>query len=360
MTTMDISREVSPLIGGPEGLHLEYKAVLPPARTVAQLICSFANAEGGFIVLGVADANGIITINGLSEEFRATAITHKALDLLSPKPAVDYQYIVHAQKRLYVIKVEKSGQPITFQGMTYVRSGAHSVLQKGAPESAARRYAKIETLSSLLKQFKEKATSAKVKFLDHYQSILNICDTLPKLLYPESGQKPTTDPEGKVLMRVLFSSCADTFETFMSDLLYEIYLAQPATLKSGEQVTVKEVLDCTDMQEFVDFYAKKKLAKLQRGSVKGFIADTPQINGLGVFNADRQDGIEKLLQIRHLYSHRNGVVDEKFLRYYPDLRLNEEHLMSLDDFLEKFEYLAQTVDAVDRAALIKYQLASFD
>ena len=32
----------------------------------------------------------------------------------------------------------------------------------------------------------------------------------------------------------------------------------------------------------------------------------------------------------------------------------------LDDFLEKFEYLAQTVDAVDRAALIKYQLASFD
>ena len=161
-------------------------------------------------------------------------------------------------------------------------------------------------------------------------------------------------------MRVLFSSCADTFETYMSDLLYEIYLAQPSTLKSGEQVTVKEVLDCTDMQEFVDVFAKKKLAKLQRGSVKGFIADTSQISGLGVFNADRQEGIEKLFQIRHLYSHRNGVVDEKFLRYYPALRLNDEHLMSLDDFLEKFEYLSQTVDVVDRAALIKYQLASFD
>ncbi|MFZ1007921.1 MAG: hypothetical protein WAN65_13860 [Candidatus Sulfotelmatobacter sp.] len=71
-------------------------------------------------------------------------------------------------------------------------------------------------------------------------------------------------------------------------------------------------------------------------------------------------GIERLLQIRHLYSHRNGIVDEKFLRYYPDLRLDDEHLMSLDDFLEKFEYLAQTVDAVDRSALVKYQLASFD
>jgi hypothetical protein len=30
-----------------------------------------------------------------------------------------------------------------------------------------------------------------------------------------------------MLMRILFSSCADTFETFMSDLLYEIYLAKP-------------------------------------------------------------------------------------------------------------------------------------
>jgi hypothetical protein len=357
---MDISQEVSGLIGGPEGLRLEYKAVLPPARTVAQLICSFANAEGGFIVLGVAETNGKITINGLSEEFRATAITHKAMDLLSPKPSVDYQYIVHAQKRLYVIKVDKSDTPITLQGSVYVRTGAHSVLKQVTPPAKERGYPKTGTLSSLLKQYKETGTAAKVKFLDHYQSILNICDSVPTLLYPESGQKPTTNQEGKVLMRVLFSSCADTFETYMSDLLYEIYLAQPATLKSGEQVTVKEVLDCTDMQEFVDFYAKKKLAKLQRGSVKGFIADTSQISGLGVFNADRQEGIEKLLQIRHLYSHRNGIVDEKFLRYYPDLRLNDEHLMSLDDFLEKFEYLAQTVDAVDRSALVKYQLASFD
>lgn len=239
--------------------------------------------------------------------------------------------------------------------------GALSVLQQ-APSDASevKHYPKIETLSSHFKQYKVKGTAAKVKFLEHYQSILNICDSLPKLLYPESGLKPTTNQEGKVLMRVLFSSCADTFETYMSDLLYEIYLAQPATLKSGEQVTVKEVLDCTDMQEFVDFYAKKKLAKLQRGSVKGFIADTPQISGLRVFDADRQEDIEKLLQIRHLYSHRNGVVDEKFLRYYPGLRLNDEHLMSLDDFLGKFEYLAQTVDAVDHAALIQYQLASFD
>jgi hypothetical protein len=98
--------------------------------------------------------------------------------------------------------------------------------------------------------------------------------------------------------------------------------------------------------------------RTERGSVKGFIADNPQIKGLNVFNDDLQDGIEKLLQIRHLYSHRNGIVDEKLLRYYPDLKLNDEHQMPLDNFLERFEYLAQAINAVDRAALTKYQLAS--
>jgi hypothetical protein len=354
---MDIAKEVAGLIGQPEGDRLEYKAVLPPARTVAQLICSFANSQGGFIVLGVADVNGKLNINGLSEEFRATAITHKAIDLLSPRPGVNYEYVVHKQKRLYVIKVEKSDIPIALEGKVYVRKGAHSVLQIAVREEV-NRYPRIKNLSSMLKQYKEQCTSAKAKYLDHCQSVLNILDDLGSLLYPESPQKPATSQEGKVLMRILFSSCADNFETYMSDLLYEIYLAKPATLKSNEQITVKEVLDCTDMHEFIDVYAKKKLAKLQRGSVKGFIADNPHIKGLDVFNDDLQDGIEKLLQVRHLYSHRNGIVDEKFLRYYPDLKLNDEHQMPLDDFLERFEYLAQTIDAVDRSALAKYQLAS--
>ncbi len=72
-----------------------------------------------------------------------------------------------------------------------------------------------------------------------------------------------------MLMRILFSSCADNFEIFMSDLLYEIYLAKPETLKSNAQVTVKEVLDCTDMQEFISHYAKSKLTKASVRQRKG-------------------------------------------------------------------------------------------
>jgi hypothetical protein len=355
---MDIQKEVAGLIGQAESVKLEYKAVLPPAATLARIISAFANAEGGFIVLGIAEDEGALRINGLSDEFHAVPITHKAVDLLSPRPIVNYQYVLHEGKRLFVIKVDKSDVPVVLGGREYVRAGATSQLKLAEVEKSIRN-PKIERLSVFLKEQRKKCTGANAKVLDHYLSILNILDDLRGLLYPESSDKQTTVPEGRVLMRILFSSCADNFETYLSDLLYEIYLAKPDTLKSEATVSVREVLECADMQDFISVYAKKKLSKLQRGSVQGFIADNKQISGLGVFNDASQDAVENILQIRHLYSHRNGIIDEKFQGYFPSAKLNEEHRMTLDEFLEKFEYLAQTINALDEAALAKYQLASF-
>jgi len=155
-----------------------------------------------------------------------------------------------------------------------------------------------------------------------------------------------------MLMRILFASCADTFETFMTDLLYQIYLARPETLISPATVKVEDVLKRADMDEFITWYAKEKLKKLQRGSVKGFIEDNQAINSLNVFDKTRIAEIEKILQIRHLYTHQNGIVDDKFRQHFPATKVHDEYPMTLDEFLKCFEYLAAAVDAVDEAARI--------
>src|SRR6184192_1024838 len=98
---MAITPETMARIGQPESEQLEYKAVLPPAATVAQLIGAFANTSGGAIVLGVVETGNEVLINGLSDEFRAVQITRKAIDLLSPPPTVKYYYVVHQGKRLF-------------------------------------------------------------------------------------------------------------------------------------------------------------------------------------------------------------------------------------------------------------------
>jgi hypothetical protein len=355
---MSIAPDILDQIGQPESERMEYKAVLPPAATVAQQIAAFANAKGGAIVLGVFDNGNGILINGLSDEFRAVQITRKAIDLLSPPPAVTYDYIVHASKRLFVIEVQKSAAAVLLGGKSYVRTGDRTVLTQAVPGKAIRNSG-IDRLSTIFKTSRTSCTAARAKLLDHYESVLLILDDLSKLVYPKGATVPTDNAEGKMLMRILFSSCADNFEIFLSDLLYEIYLAKPETLKSNAQVTVKEVLDCTDMQEFIIRHAKSKLKKLQRGSVKGFISDNKQIKSLNVFDAATQEEIEKLLQIRHLYAHQNGLVDERFREYFPAANLNDEFRMTLDEFLSRVEYLAQAIEAVDTAARSDYQLASF-
>jgi hypothetical protein len=355
-----MSIDISKILGSEENEQLEYKAVLPPARSLAQMIAAFANSKGGVIILGVNELNGDIKITGLSEDFHANGVTHKAIDLLSPKPSIKYEYLSHAGKRLYVIEVEKSLTVVTIENKIYIRRGNKVVLNN--PEIKHNKANQLQLVMRLINDllnFRVMSTGAKSKFLDHYSGVLNIIDDLRNILYPVSASAPTNNQEGKILMRILFSSCADNFEIYLTDLLYEIYLANPSTLKSSQQVTVKEVLDCADMQEFVLFWAKKKLSKLQRGSVKGFISDNPQIRELQVIDNIQQDNIEKILQIRHLYAHRNGIIDEKFLQFYPEsYNLNDEHQLSIESMLNNFSYLMEIVDKIDSAAILKYNLAT--
>ena len=359
---MNFSEEVLNLIGTPESNTLEYKAVLPPARTVARIISAFANSEGGMLILGVAEDSGEIRVTGLSNDFNVNAVVHRAVDLLTPKPVINYQYITYGDKRIYAIQVNKSDAPVSIEGKIYTKDKNGIVYAVGSENEPVQHTGikEIDDVVEKINELRPSNTNAKSKLIDHYQSVINIVSDSKKLLCPESIVVPTTNQEGKILMRILFSSCADNFEIYLTDLLYEIYLAKPDTLKSSEQtVTIKEVLDCSDMQEFVTFLAKKKLNKLQRGSVKGFIADNKQISKLNVISDSQQGEIEKILQIRHLYAHKNGIIDEKFLSYYPGIfNINDEYLLTVEDFLKHFLYLLETVDRIDRAAVSKYHLST--
>jgi len=353
---MIIKSEVEELLQQQESIKLEFKAVLPPSRLLAKLISSFANTEGGYLLLGVL---GVNNIKGLSGDFYATDTVHKAIDLLNPKPIVNYEYLGISGKRIFVIKVDKSDSDILFSEDKYIRENDKTILVSTEEESfISTSYPKLSEIYFTLIEQSENATESKKKYFKHIQSILKIMDDLERILYPDSIDMPTSNQEGKILSRILYSSFADNFETYMSDLLYEIFLAKPETLKSEQKVTIKEVLNCTDLQDFIEYWAKEKIGKLQKGSVKGFIEDTPQIKKLNVLENNEIIEIDKLLQIRHLYSHRNGIVDDQFLKFFPTITvLNSEFIMTINDIVQKLEYFIDVVNKIDNKAIEKYSLA---
>ncbi len=356
---MTIQELVTSVLLQPESDILEYKAVLPPSKSIAQIICSFANNKGGVLILGVSEIGGL-KVSGLSEDFRATSITHKAIDLLSPKPVVDYGYVESNGKKLFAINVDRSNKVISVEGNVYKREGSKTTLLNPITNVfQAGGYVRISNINNSLDALKTTTTDSKTRLLEHYQSIFKIIDNLKVLLYPESPNQPTTNKEGKVLSRIIFSSIVDNFETYLSDILFEIYLAKPETLKSEQIVKIEDVLNCSDIQEFIVFWAKQKIGKLQKGSVKGFITDNKQIRDLNIITTTVQKEIEKILQIRHLYSHRNGIVDDKFIKYFTTgYAVGSEHQMSTDEVLDKIEYLSNIVDKIDNASINKYSLSS--
>ena len=87
--------------------------------------------------------------------------------------------------------------------------------------------------------------------------------------------------------------------------------------------------------------------------------ENKSIKPLKVFDQARIDEIQRTMQIRHLYTHQNGIVDDKFRQYFPLAKVNDEYPMTLDAFLKRFEYLADAIEAVDNEARKVFNLALY-
>lgn len=338
---------------------VDLRPILPPSRQLAQIIAAYSNSGGGYVVLGAKlKPMGGFDVSGITLDFNATSITHKALDYLTPTPIIEYGYHTFHGRQVFILDIPHSPVLILLQGRNYFKIGRKIVdRNEKLPVFNSSGETKVKHLSEVLQGYKISQTLAKSKVLTHYQSSLKIIDNLGELLYPNSINMPAVLEEGKILTRILFSSVVDNFEIYLGDLLYEIWLSNPHTLKSSATVTLEQVLNCSDIEEFIIVYAREKISKMKKGSVKTFIEDNKLIRELEVFTPHKIREVDGILQIRHLFSHSNGIIDEQFLKNYDGtLNVGNDFLLTTDDFLNKLSYLAETLESVDQAAIKKYNL----
>ncbi|MFB6457093.1 hypothetical protein ACE38W_17615 [Chitinophaga sp. Hz27] len=346
------------IVGAPRGEQLEYIPTLIPSKNLAYRIADFACRNGGAIIFGVRSLpKEKLSVEGLSSDFKVTAILQKALSLINPTPTIEHGYFNHNDKQLYGISVVKSEDPLTVDGLSF--NGFIKTTTKYYGGSLPNIGPFNKTLAFLESEGGD-GTSSKIKLVSHYSNIIRIYEPTLTVFFPYEIDVLTHIPEGKIFNRVMFSSCVDNFETYLSDLLHEIYIARPETLKSGEStVKVSEILECEDIEEFVKRFASKRVSRLQKGSIKGFIKDNQEISLLNAFQPDEIAEIERTLQIRHLYAHRNGIVDESFLLHFKGkYQLKTEHQLSIKEVLDKIEYLVKLVSEVDKKAVEKYSLST--
>lgn len=94
-----------------EGERHDFKYNLPDAHNLTKLCCSFANSQGGFIIVGVKERSGHFLVEGISPDIE---IAKKFGDKLNVIPTIEYSSPVlincpsSADKVLYVFEVPAS------------------------------------------------------------------------------------------------------------------------------------------------------------------------------------------------------------------------------------------------------------
>ncbi|MDN3690564.1 AlbA family DNA-binding domain-containing protein [Cyclobacterium jeungdonense] len=105
---------IKSLLAKPEGLHLDYKQSLSSQRKIAKTLLSFANTEGGTVVVGVSDRKQILGIDPEEEMFMANEAITKYCAPSFPVTFEVYEVQLHTEpvsteeKYLLLIHVPKS------------------------------------------------------------------------------------------------------------------------------------------------------------------------------------------------------------------------------------------------------------
>jgi hypothetical protein len=111
-----------------EGPLSEIKEQMPSAKELARLIASFANADGGVIIVGLWENS---TIVGVPEDTPVQKIVDEAFGFLTPQPLIKYRFVEVNGKRIFVITVQKNQGPIlSGDNRYYIRKGNTNALME--------------------------------------------------------------------------------------------------------------------------------------------------------------------------------------------------------------------------------------
>ena len=99
---------------------LELKTSVREPQVLSRLIGSFANAQGGKIVIGVKESPEVVGV----DEALIRRVYEAALKRLVPQPKANLSFLEADGKSVAIVEVERSPEIILSEGSAFVRTGS--------------------------------------------------------------------------------------------------------------------------------------------------------------------------------------------------------------------------------------------
>ena len=115
--------EIKNMVKDGEGYHADFKRSVPPkVRELSEEVCGFANASGGYVLIGVDNDNQIV---GAEIDNAKRSAIQDSIGEISPKPLYELYAVDVDGKLVWVIDVASSkNKPHFVAGAAYIREGA--------------------------------------------------------------------------------------------------------------------------------------------------------------------------------------------------------------------------------------------
>lgn len=121
-------QEILEIINKKVETDVEYKPTLPTAKIIAKILASFANTNGGYLILGVKSKKTKNQIVGLSSDFYITETITKALVFLDLKVNIlEHKLVYISNKKLYVFKLRSSETEVLLDSKKFIRENSKTI-----------------------------------------------------------------------------------------------------------------------------------------------------------------------------------------------------------------------------------------
>jgi hypothetical protein len=127
------------------------------------------------------------------------------------------------------------------------------------------------------------------------------------------------DPHRKIMQEVLLTRGADSYLTYVSELLALVFKTRPETLRSKEQVRIDFVLGFDTMEELQEAIAERRVERLAYRGMKELSEWVETTLGF-TLAPDKKTlkAIERVVEQRNLITHHRGVIDHRYVRRLGD------------------------------------------
>lgn len=304
-----------------EGISLEYKEDgVSKTDFLAKLISSLANMGGGLAILGAKEPGQVDRMVGLNGNEPVLHKTRRALGRLSPRPSVEHGWsiVFEDEKLLYVILVgaRPTDMPVNASGEAWIRH-SDGEINPWKP--------RLRSMCTV--------TLARYKLIGSFERILSIT-TAQQISHLSRRDSET-------LAIVCLSFIAETFATFLADLISDIRSKQTTDMRSKPAIS--------------DGSMEQALEILRSGNVEKFLEE---IRGVPIVfeNLTRsQDLITRVFQLSRLWQRNAGFMDEEFINSVGGDLAGETSVTvpEVRDFARNLDAIAQ---GVDHAANEAYKL----